>query len=284
MLSKAGEFGFDGVELRGLQGQLNLTREPRLTANPGATRALFAASKVELVCLASSCTLDSRKSGVLARHRAELEEYIELAATLGCPFVRLFAGELQPGDSRESALSRIGRELAEMAQVASRNKVTLLLNNSGDFLASADLWYLMDFVSHPAVQVCWNPCSARTCGERPTVSVPRLGTKIGIFHICDGTFDENGWLSSYCLPGTGEVELSRAIELLRGIAFRDYLIFEWPKLWEKSLPGPEVALPDVKRFLRECVDAKQAILTAYKGDKNPTRFRKLPERAPARPI
>ena len=45
-------------------------------------------------------------------------------------------------------------------------------------------------------------------------------------------------------------------------------MFEWPKLWVDSLPAPESVLPEVAKFLRETIDAKQPILSAYKGDKN----------------
>lgn len=284
IVAKAAEYGYDGVEIRGLCGELRLPQIPELVANPGATRQLFAAANVELVCLASSCTLAERKVSEVARKRVELEEYIELASKLGCPFVRMFAGEVGKGDVREATLGRVARELAKIASFAARKKVTVLVENGGDFPGSADLWYLCDNVAHPAISVCWNPCTAMTEIERPTISIPRLGTKIGMFHVCDGQFDRTGFMEGYKIPGTGNVELDRAIELLKGIAYREYLMFEWPKLWVSSLAAPEQVLPQVQHFLRRRIDEKQAVLSAYKGDKNPAKLKTPPSRSSARPI
>lgn len=283
IVAKAAEFGFDGVELRGLQGELHLPQVPDLAGNIGATRQLFAAAEVELVCLGTSCSFDSPRRSDLARRRAELDEFIELAAKLGCPFVRIFVGEVGKGQTRESTLARVAEELTRIAPFAAAQKVAVLVENAGDFADSAALWYLCDNVSHPAIRVCWNPCTAVTIGERPTISIPRLGTNLAMLHVCDGEFDESGYLTGYALPGSGRVELHRAIELLKGICFCDYLMFEWPKLWEASLPSAEDALPKAYSFLRERVDERQAVLTAYKGDKKPTNFRSPPDTALARP-
>ncbi|MEE9295688.1 MAG: sugar phosphate isomerase/epimerase family protein [Phycisphaerae bacterium] len=285
IVSKAAEYGFDGVELRGIAGELRLTQVPELAGNPGVTRRLFDAAGVELVCLGTSSSLASRKPREVARHRAELDEHIELASKLGCPFVRVFVGDVQQGEARQRTLSRVSRELAKIADFAVQQKVTVLVHNNGDFSGSADMWYLCDSVDHPAIRVCWDPCAAMTLRERPTISIPRLGTKIGLVHVCDAEFDEMGFMvGGYKVPGTGHVELARAIELLNGVLYQDYLIFEWPKLWQPSLAAPDTVLPEVSRFLRERLDAKQAILSAYKGkDKKGPPFKPLPAKAIARP-
>jgi sugar phosphate isomerase/epimerase len=121
-------------------------------------------------------------------------------------------------------------------------------------------------------------------GERPTISVPRLGTKIGLFDVCDGTFDENGLMTGFKIPGTGDVELERAIELLRGVVYRDYLMFEWPTAGGRPLAPPDEVLPQAHSFLRSCVDRKQPVLTAYKGDKRPTKLASPPPQPSTRPV
>ena len=59
---------------------------------------------------------------------------------------------------------------------------------------------------------------------------------------------------------------------LKGMAYEGYVVFEWPKLWDPSLPEPETILPRASEYLRAQLSAKQAILSAYKGDKRPPRF------------
>ncbi len=284
IVAKASEYGFDGIELRGLRGELTLTRVPELSGNPGATRQMLNAAGVELVCLASSCSFASRDRRKLAQAHEELCEYIETAERLGCPFVRMFMGDVQGGEARQNTLSRIAGELTKIAPFAAEHKVTILVENSNDFAGSGDMWFVCDSAAHPAVRVCWNPCTARTGLERPTTSIPRLGMKIGLFHVCDGVFDDQGYMSGgYVVPGEGDVEIARSIELLKGVCYDDYLVFEWPKLWDSSLPLADSVLPGVATFLRERIDEKQVILSAYKNDKNAPKYRAALATAPARP-
>ncbi len=268
IVTQAQACGFDGVELRGLRGELHLPLIPALAGQPDRLRRLLDEHNVELFCLGTSATLDSRRRTELARQKTTIIEFIELAADLGCPYVRLYVGEVQRRDHHRKALARVAEALISLVPVASRHDVTLLVENGGDFPGSDDLWFLIDAVGHPAVRCCWNQCHAMTVGERPTSSIPRLGNKIGLVHVCDATFDDQGVLLDYKPPGEGDVEIARLIELLKGIIYDRCLVFEWPKMWVESLPTPQAVLPQVARFLRERVEEKQPILSAYKGDKH----------------
>ena len=103
---------------------------------------------------------------------------------------------------------------------------------------------------------------------RALTCIPRLGTKIGLVHVCDADTDEQGVLLDYKPLGEGRVEIARQIELLKGIIYDGYLMFEWPKMWAPSLAEPDLILPQVATYLRERLAEKQPVLSAYKGDKN----------------
>ena len=272
IVEKASSLGFQGVEIRGLLGELHLPLLPQIAARPDRVRNLFSEKNVELVCLGSSASLSSRNKRENARQSSLIVEFMELASRLGCPFVRIFAGQHERGDAPERAIARMADALRSLAAAASRLNVRLLVENGGDFSSSQAMWYLIDAVGHPAVQCCWNQCSAMADLESPTLSIPRLGSKIGLAHICDANVDEAGVLRDYKLPGEGTVGVVRQIELLRGIGYRGYLMFEWPKLWVESLSDAESVLPKVAGCLKACLDSRQTILSAYKGDKNAPRF------------
>jgi len=267
MVANAAKFGFDGIELRGLCGELHLPLVPEIARDPDAVRRLFAENNVDLVCLGASATLTSKTPRMLAQQKGAVTDFMELASKLGCPYVRIFVGEVDRRDNQRAALSRIATALIALAPIAERLGVTLLVENGGDFPGSADMWFLIDAVSHPSVGCCWNQCHAMTLGERATNSIPRLGNKIGMVHVCDGQFDQAGVMLRYAPPGEGDIGARRQIEILKGLLYDRYLMFEWPKLWIDSLPAPESVLPKVAKFLREAIDAKQPILSAYKGDK-----------------
>lgn len=268
IIIQASQMGYDGIELRGLRGELHLPLAAELTTDPQGVRNLLQENNVELICLGSSATLDSKERNEVARQKGIIIEYLELAQKLGCPTVRLFVGEVQEWDNRRQALSRVADTLRSLTSVAQRLGVTLLIENGGDFSTSVDLWFLVDAVSHPNLQCCWHQCHALTSRERPTLSLPCLGQKIGMVHLCDATFDDQGVLMEYKPLGEGDAETTRQIDLLKGMVYDRYLVFEWPKLWNTSLTQPESILPLAYQFMREAIDAKQPILTAYKSDKH----------------
>ncbi len=267
IIENASAMGFDGVELRGLVGELNLPLVPALAGDPPGVRKLFADRGVELVALGTSATVDSPSPKQAGGQKATITEFIELAGKLACPYVRIFLGGAQRGGDRQSTLGRVAEALGSLADVAARFDVTLLVENGGDFSGSRELWFVVDAVAHPALRCCWNQCNAMVVGERPTGSIPRLAEKIGMVHVCDADFDDRGILLEYKPLGEGSVEIERLIELLRGVLCDRYLVFEWPRTWVKSLPEPQAVLPGVAKFLRERIDARQPVLSAYKGDK-----------------
>jgi len=270
--ARAAEWGFRGIELRGLQGELHLPAAPGL-GRDDEVRHILAEHKVELVCLGSSVSLTASSRREQARQKGALQDYLELAHRLGCPYVRVFAGEAEARHDLRAAQARAAQALAAVAPAAARLGVTILVENGGDFPGSNDIWFLVDAANHPNVRCGWNQCHAMVIGERATFSLPRLGKKIGLVHVCDAAFDEQGILLEYRPLGEGDVEIAKQIEILRGLIYQDFLIFEWPKLWNPSLPNPEIVLPAAAKYLKAQIEAKQGVLSAYKGDKNAPKFK-----------
>ncbi len=275
MVEKAKEYGYDGIELRGLQGQMQLPVAPELAADPAKIAELMGQAGVEFVCLASAASFSSRDPRQVAENAAQVREYIDLAAKLKCPCVSVYGGEI-PGskllglhwtERRDTVLARIAAAIRDLAPYAAERGVTVVIENGGDFVDSQSMWYLVDAADSPAVRCCWSPFAARTRDERPTRSIPRLGAKIGLVHIGDGKFGDNGTFGGHVPPGQGDVEIARTVQLLRGINYRGYIVVAWPKLWNPALADPEKALPAAAEYLGKLLDEKPVPLTAYKADK-----------------
>ncbi|MFQ5412687.1 MAG: sugar phosphate isomerase/epimerase family protein [Phycisphaerae bacterium] len=279
MVEKAREYGYEGIELRGLQGQMHLPLAPQLASNPAKVARLLRETGVELICLATSAAFHMPDPKQVADNRAQVRETVELAGALECPFVRVFGAELPRlklkllgYERRETVLARIAEALRELAAHAAGHGVTILIENSGDFTDSTAMWYLVDAANSPAVKCCWNPLNARSRNERPTVSIPRLGAKIGLVRVGDAKFTEHGEFEGHALPGEGNLELPRLVQLLKGMGYGGYLCLDWPKLWDASLADPDRAFPAAAAYLRPLLDEQPIVLTAYKGDKFAPKF------------
>jgi sugar phosphate isomerase/epimerase len=274
--------GYDGIELRGLQGELHLPAHPELAQNSDSVVEACTAMKVELVCVASSASFGHRKKHDVADQKAVVREYIELAEQLACPYVRVFTGDVPTGANRYETLGRIAEALDDLVHFASRHRVGLVIENSGELASSKDLWFLLDSVAHPALQSCWNPVNGLSVSDRSSIAIPRLGIRSAMIHLADARF-EQGILDSYTAIGEGDVDVERLLELVQGLGFAGYLMAEWPKLWQADLGEPEVLLPAAAAYLRSRIELERKPLTAYKGDKQKPTFTERQSRTPRSP-
>lgn len=259
--------GVDGIELRGLQGELHLPNHPELAERGDVVVDVCRKTKVELVCLATSASFGFKKKQVLSDHQAAVREHIDLAARLHCPYVRVFTGDAPTGADRHKTLGRVAEALADLVHYASRRRVVLLIENSGDLSSSKDLWFLLDAVSHPALRACWNPVNGLSLGDRSSVAIPRLGSRLGLVHVVDAKFT-GLTMEGYRPLGEGDIDVPLLLEWLTGIAYDGYLMLDWPKLWDPALTDPEKFLPMAVKYLRELLSIERKPLAAYKGDKN----------------
>ncbi len=275
------KLGYQGIELRGLQGELHLPHHAELVQKCDAVVDACDKTGVALVCLGTSASFGDRRPHAVADSKAVVREHIELARKLRCPTVRVFSGDMPTGANRPETLGRIAEALGELVQFAGQHQVTILIENSGELAGSKDLWFVLDAVSHPALQACWNPLHGLTAGDRSSVAVPRLGSRLGLVHVVDGAVD-GGVLNEYKRLGEGNVGIARLMELLTGIAYDGYVMVDWPKLWTPGLADADQVLPEAIAFLKQCLGTERKPLSAYKGDKHAPRFGARAPRTPAR--
>jgi sugar phosphate isomerase/epimerase len=274
MICKAQQHGFQGIELAAGTGLAHLHAEPELSTKPESSLAQFQQARIELVGLGIAAAFDTGAPGEAARNRTDVIEHIVLAARLGCPFVRVYAGGLADRsdgsprlERRDVILARIGARLRELVAVALQHRVTLLVENSGQFCDSLSLWHLVEAAGSPLVKGCWNPLAARLAGERPTTAIPRLASKIALVRICDARVDPTYPHPRGVSLGEGQVEIPRMIQLLKGIGYQGYLVVDRPP--DDGAPSlePDAFLSAAAAYLRKCLDENPVVLSAYKGDK-----------------
>ncbi|MAE65883.1 MAG: hypothetical protein CMJ18_16555 [Phycisphaeraceae bacterium] len=253
VLTKAGEYGYEGVELRTLgPGSANLASDPALSSHERVAQ-LFSSSPIEPVCLSTSLSLHHRQTSAVHKVTLQLKADMELARAIGCRFVRVFAERIGFGESSQASIQRIARQVRPLAETAAEQGVELLFENAGTFNHAKAWWWLLDLVDHPMVGMCWNVANAAAAGEPPTVSVPLLHRRIRMAKAKDAIItdgNECGWV----LPGDGTVAISVFLRRLLGVGFDGFVSVEWDRLWFKSLAPPEEYLPEACSRLKAWVD------------------------------
>jgi len=94
--SMAKDFGFDGIEIRGLGREIFAVRaKPFTEAELPQTIKKLQQLRLEIPCLSSGCCL--KFADKADENHKEIVQYIELAAKLKTPYVRILADkEPQP--------------------------------------------------------------------------------------------------------------------------------------------------------------------------------------------
>jgi sugar phosphate isomerase/epimerase len=249
IVSRAREYGYDGVEVRGFLNEADaLTAANVFLSDPAKVRRTFEAAGVRIACLASSIC----RTGVRRKDRESADAvrtYVDTAEALGCGLVKVFDTQVRPGQSRAAAGIALDEWLMPLGDYAAEHGVTLVVENLLSFRLAKEMWLILDRLSHPAVACCWDVFNAALVGEAPGVSVPTLNSRIAYTHVKDAKLGPLG--ATYCKLGEGDVAVQKFISRLRGIGYNGYVTVEWEKAWLPNLAEPEEVLPDAVQKLRK---------------------------------
>ena len=236
--------GFNGVELRtfGSDGA-EFAGEPFLT-DPAKVRSLMSNAGLEIVSLATGLKFDDPISPPIIGHIFSDKEKavracksaIDLAAQIECPFVRVFAFELQGPESRKNALARIMERLNKCLDACDRTGVKILIENGGHFNRATDLIEILDLADNGLLLASYSVAVAAQAGDDVDNGVRALGARLGALKVKDHTNGEP------CELGRGAVPNCRAVCAAREIGFSGPIVFEYDRAWNRDLPDPAPVL------------------------------------------
>ncbi len=247
VLGKAREFGFDGVDFRGLKDQMDVTVLPEFTTDLAATAQKLADAGLSVSGISSSiCICDERK---LDDNLAEAKRTIPIARELGVQVVRIFgSGDVKAHDRDE--LVAVGqRTMSAILALDGARGLRWALETHDAWIASDDCKLLLDAIPDPEFGILWDMGhTPRVIGEPPATTLDALGDRIYYLHVKDAVHEPDhpqamgdGW--RYVPPGTGQLPLAEAVGLLRQRGYDGWLVFEHEKRWHPELPEPDEAFP-----------------------------------------
>jgi sugar phosphate isomerase/epimerase len=243
ILESADKLGFAGLELRGLVGEMDLTKVPELQGSRLAeTKRDLAALGIVITDLGASARMHEKEKGVRDQQLDEGRRFIDLAQALGVPYVRMFGDKLPPDEAKEVVVKRVVEGFQEMAAHAKAAGVTVLIESHGDFTHSADLEAILTRVGSPAMALLWDAHHTFVAGgEAPAETWKRLGPKVRHTHLKDSV--PEGTERRYVLTGTGQVPVGEQVRVLAAGRYKGFYCFEWEKKWHPEIEEPEIAFP-----------------------------------------
>jgi sugar phosphate isomerase/epimerase len=205
---------------------------------------------VKIINLGASTNLHLQDGPEREKAMDEARRFIDLAAALACPYVRVFPNNLPKDQEKNAVLDRIRTSLGTLADYAQSRKVIVLMETHGDVVYVDDLLAVMQPLTHPAAGLVWDCVNMfSVTREAPAIVYPKLKSYIRHTHIKDYRM-ENGKMR-YCFLGKGESPILAAVELLRRDGYKGYYSFEWEKMWHPELEEPDLAIEDYANVMRQ---------------------------------
>ncbi len=242
ILSFAAKHKYQGIEVRTIQRELDLTKVPAfMGAAVKETIRKLKDKNIKLVDLGASAAMHYSDPQTRKKNLDDAKKYIDLAAKLECPYVRVFPNNLPKDKSRQETLDLIVSGLNELATYAKNSPVKVLMETHGDVVYKKDLMYIMENVDGNKVALIWDVLNSwSVTKESPTEIYAGISKYVHHVHLKDGVVKDGK--VQYTLFGKGEAPIREAVQLLYKNNFKGFYSFEWEKLWHPEIEAPEVAL------------------------------------------
>ena len=240
----AHSFGYEGIELRAIAGDLDLLKRPEF--QPGVveeTRRWLADQDLAICCVDTSCTFDSRDADERRTQVRLAIKHAELAAALGASLIRVFPDTIQSGATRLETRDNIAACLLEVAGRLPLG-VRVGLETHGDFARGQMAAEIIRLANHENVALIWDVANSLAAGDSIEESARGVAPHLAHVHLRDARKVEGKehWLP--VLAGRGAVSFAAAVDVLWRLGYEGYISFEWEKYWHPEIEEPEVALPD----------------------------------------
>jgi sugar phosphate isomerase/epimerase len=253
ILDQAAQHGFSAIEMRGLAGEMDLSKSPQFTgAKLKESLNDLEALGLKIAGLGSSANMHEPDASKRTRQMDEAKRFIELAHQLRAPYVRVFPNQLIKGEDRKTTIDRIIAGLRELGDNAKGSQVTIIVESHGEFVTSPPLIEIIQGADHPNVAFLWDAHHTCVAGETPADTFKHLGRYVRHTHLKDSRALKGGEKGrQYVLTGSGDVPVKETVKVLAAGGYRGYYSFEWEKKWHPEIEAPEVAIPHYAKVMRQ---------------------------------
>lgn len=244
--SMAKDFGFDGIEMRGLGNDIiSYKALPFTDAQIEKTCAKLQSLGLEIPCLSSGAILSDRENHEDAIK--EITQYAELARKLNTSYIRIL-GDKDPAPMGEVDDDIVYEALVKLVPIAEEYNVTLLVETNGVYADTLRLKNLLEKVNNRKIAALWDMHHPyRYFNESPETTIANLGELIKYTHVKDSVMD--GDKVSYKLMGDGDMPLEQMFDALDSINYNGYVSLEWVYRWSHELCDANIAVPQYAQYM-----------------------------------
>lgn len=252
IISTVKDFGYDGIEVRGVANELFVPRAKVFSAEQiDRTKQRLSKLSLSVACLTSGCLLHRSDRDYVSEAKA----YIDLASSLDCPYIRVLGDtEPQPGTGVDS--ETVAEKLTEIARYGESKSIMPLIETNGVFAKSDAMLQLLAKVDSQNVGVIWDVHHPyRYFQETPQQTWEKLGNYIRHVHVKDSICVDGK--VKYVMMGEGDVPIREAVGLLYHHQYHGFVSLEWVKRWYEDLSEPGIVFMQFADYMKKVCAAFQ---------------------------
>jgi sugar phosphate isomerase/epimerase len=256
VLDEAQRLGYAGIEARGADGEMYLPNaRPFQPENIARTMEELRTRSLVVTDLGSSVSFHD--PAMWASSLQEGKDYVDLAAKLGVPYVRVFGDKVPDLSKADETIALIVKGYRELCAYIGDRNVMILQETHGDFADIELLRPVFEGVGHPKLGLLWDIEHVfRRYGTDASAFAAWAAPYVRHVHVKDAKRQPDGRFT-LCMIGEGDVPVAADVALLRGIGYSGFLSLEWEKKWVPHLEEPEVVIPLYPAFMNRILAGRE---------------------------
>jgi fatty-acyl-CoA synthase len=255
---RGSRYGFEGVDFRCLQRQMDITSLPEFTSGLSESTRILRDCGLAVSGLSTSIALcDGARS---VQNIEEARRIIDLAGALDVQSVRLFGGGDPDSVGVQKSMGIGTRCMEEILELPGARGLRWNIETHDHWISRDRIVPLLKSINSLSVGLVWDICmTAGKVGEAPKVSIATYGSQIGYVHVKDARPQAKSTELKFVLPGRGQVPLESAVRELQRIRYSGWVAFEHLKYWLPSLESAEEALPAFIEWFRTLLRRREVV-------------------------
>jgi sugar phosphate isomerase/epimerase len=243
------ELGLPLVELNAHPGApKHLSHEPRPDALP-EVRAMADDAGASILCVAGRNDFATADTALRNEHLRNAHWFIDAAAELKAPMVRLLSGEHRNDAPDADAFARLHQGFNEVGAHAEQAGVSVVIENHGGPTATGQrVVRLMQGIESPAVGLNYDPANFLNQGTDPLMALRFTCDWVYYSHWKDVQWAGDG--PAFCAFGDGEILWPPILDLLKQTGYQGYFGIEYEEPADVA-EGTRRSLENLRRHLAE---------------------------------
>lgn len=224
-VAAAKKYGYTGIEPRVEAGHAHGIDLDTPDAKLAEAKAMVEGEGLEFCCVATSSKFVAKDKAERAQVVARTKQYVELAAKIGAPCIRVFGGMLPEGVHLFHALDYMPESLRAVGEFAEAHPVDVCFETHDAWISSYRVMELMRRTDHPKVAVNYDYAHCGRELEPAYESFMHLRPWIRHAHMHDYVIDADG-KTAFCKLGEGVAQQRDVMKLLLADRYKGYFSLE----------------------------------------------------------